>query len=262
MDTNLVLWNWKQVLCQLCLNHWSICLMVHCDENQTTYLICSTWIFLFNSSILGLRDRRMNNIFIVFKMWQLTATVLTWPFKLTFKSLILSPLYGLSSSFYYTLSLSLSLSLSISLYILFFNLSLFYLSFSLSLSLSLFIISFFLFIFSISPSFFIIPFLSQFSSIIPTFSRFGFTIPFFYNLLSCSLALAYWFMRLDYLKNFESQKTLMKFDSNPVFYWLWDFTTIGSIEALTLLLNLTYFTFIFSFLFGIFDLLQYSQFRV
>ena len=191
-------------------------------------------------------------------MWQLTATVLTWPFKLTFKSLCVS----LSLSFIWSFFLFLLYSLSLSLYILFFNLSLFYLSFSLSLSLSLFIISFFLFIFSISPSFFIIPFLSQFSSIIPTFSRFGFTIPFFYNLLSCSLALAYWFMRLDYLKNFESQKTLMKFDSNPVFYWLWNFTTIGSIEALTLLLNLTYFTFIFSFLFGIFDLLQYSQFRV
>ena len=136
MDTNLVLWNWKQVLCQLCLNHWSICLMVHCDENQTTYLICSTWIFLFNSSILGLRDRRMNNIFIVFKMWQLTATVLTWPFKLTFKSLCVS----LSLSFIWSFFLFLlySLSLSLSLYILFFfSLYFIFLPFSLSLSLSL-----------------------------------------------------------------------------------------------------------------------------
>ena len=155
------------------------------------------------------------------------------------------------------LSLFIILSLSLSLCILFFfSLYFIFLPFSLSLSLSVYILFLPLYILHLSL------FLSQFSFIIPTFSRFGFTIPFFYNLLSCYLALAYWFMRLDYLKNFESQKTLMKFDSNPVFYWLWNFTTIGSIEALTLLLNLTYFTFIFSFLFGIFDLLQYSQFRV
>ena len=147
MDTNLVLWNWKQVLCQLCLNHWSICLMVHCDENQTTYLICSTWIFLFNSSILGLRDRRMNNIFIVFKMWQLTATVLTWPFKLTFKSLCVS----LSLSFIWSFFLFLLYSLSLSLYILFFfSLYFIFLPFSLSLSLSVYILFLPLYILNLS----------------------------------------------------------------------------------------------------------------